>query len=69
MQYNGENCVVTAKKNIVEKFIERKTYFKIFLTQSFNFFALALNFPLLIWYYLQIESFFDTIGIFGSIEP
>ncbi len=57
------------KKNIVEKFLECKTFFKIFLTHSFNFFTLSSNFNPFILYYLQIESFFDTIGIFDSIEP
>ncbi len=44
-QYIGDNSVDTVKKNIVEKFKERKTFFKIFLSHSFNFFTLASNFP------------------------
>ncbi len=44
-QYNGEKCATTVKKNIVEKFIEYKTFFRIFLTHFFYFFTLASNLP------------------------
>ncbi len=57
------------KKNIVEKFIEFKTFFQIFFTHSFNFFTLASNFLPSISHYLQIKSFFDATNIFGCVEP
>ncbi len=41
----------------------------IFLSHSLNFCTLALNYPPCILYYLHIDSFFDIICIFGSVEP
>ncbi len=47
--------MATVKENNVEKFIECKTFFKIFLKYSFNFFTLVSNFPQFISHYLTLK--------------